>query len=137
MTAAAPDTHTPAGAVRALRSTTAVRARAQQLLARARAGASHAFAVDDAALSGAARTVAELTRQRFPDGRIPYHSRWRHFEAGGVDRKARLDTWLGPADAAARARAQVQFDGLVAKYPDRSFQHPSVEQLFRPAFPIC
>ncbi|MDP2021094.1 MAG: URC4/urg3 family protein [Hydrogenophaga sp.] len=107
MTAAVPDTRTPAGAVRALRSTTAVRERAQQLLARARASASHAFAVDDAALSVAARTVAELTRQRFPDGCIPYHSRWRHFEAGGVDRAGQLDALLGPVDAATRARAQI------------------------------
>ncbi|MFW5330581.1 URC4/urg3 family protein [Hydrogenophaga sp. ZJX-1] len=94
-------------AVRVLRSTAAVRERAQQLLARARAGASDAFAVDDAALSVAARSVAELTRQRFPDGRIPYHSRWRHFEAGGVDRAGQLDALLGPVDAATRARAQI------------------------------
>jgi len=63
--------------------------------------------VDDAALSVAARSVAELTRQRFPDGRIPYHSRWRHFEAGGVDRAGQLDVLLGPVDAATRARAQI------------------------------
>ncbi|WP_420048321.1 URC4/urg3 family protein [Hydrogenophaga sp. ZJX-1] len=93
--------------MRVLRSTAAVRERAQQLLARARAGASDAFAVDDAALSVAARSVAELTRQRFPDGRIPYHSRWRHFEAGGVDRAGQLDALLGPVDAATRARAQI------------------------------
>lgn len=101
------DLHTPAGAARALRSTVAVRARARQLLGRARAGASEHFAVNDGALALAASTVAELTRARYPGGRIPYHSRWRHFEAGGVDRKARLDTWLGAADAAARARAQI------------------------------
>lgn len=101
------DLHTPAGAARALRSTVAVRARARQLLGRARAGASEHFVVNDGALVLAASTVAELTRARYPGGRIPYHSRWRHFEAGGVDRKARLDTWLGPADAAARARAQI------------------------------
>ncbi|MBT9553134.1 MAG: URC4/urg3 family protein [Hydrogenophaga sp.] len=96
-----------AGAVAALRSTTAIRERAGQLLARARAGESSHFAVDDAALASAARTVAELTRQRFPDLRIPYHSRWRHFEAGQVNRAARLDVLLGPVDAAERARTQI------------------------------
>jgi hypothetical protein len=98
---------TPAGAARALRSTNAIRTRARQLLARAREGASDHFTVNDGALVGAAGIVAALTRERYPDGRIPYHSRWRHFEAGGVDRKGRLDTWLGAADAAARARAQI------------------------------
>lgn len=102
-----PDPSTPAGAARLLRSTTAVRARAQQLLARARAGASEHFVVHDAALADAARTVAALTRERYPDGRIPYHSRWRHFEAGGVDRRGRLDAALGDGDAATRARAQI------------------------------
>ena len=94
-------------AVQALRSTTAIRERAAALLARARAGESTHFTVDDAALASAARTVAELTRQRFPDLRIPYHSRWRHFEAGQVNRVARLDALLGPVDAAERARTQI------------------------------
>lgn len=96
-----------AGAVNALRSTAAIRERAAALLARARAGESTHFTVDDVALASAARTVAELTRQRFPDLRIPYHSRWRHFEAGQVNRVARLDALLGPVDAAERARTQI------------------------------
>lgn len=101
------DLTTAAGAVDALRSTEAIRLRARAMLARARAGESPCFTVDDAALKSAARTVAELTRQRFPDLRIPYHSRWRHFEAGGVDRRAQLDALLGPVDVAERARTQI------------------------------
>jgi len=96
-----------AAAVSALRSTTAIRQRSAALLARARAGESPHFAVDDAALQSAARTVAELTRQRFPDLRIPYHSRWRHFEAGQVNRVDRLDALLGKVAAAERARTQI------------------------------
>ena len=38
--------------------------------------------------------------------------------------------------AAAQARAQAQFDALVAKYPDRSWQHPPVSELFPPSYPI-
>ena len=40
------------------------------------------------------REVADVTRAHYPDLAIPYHSRWRHFEAGGVDRRAELDTRL-------------------------------------------
>lgn len=101
------DAISAAAAVQALRSTTAIRERAAALLARARAGESTHFTVDDAALASAARTVAELTRQRFPDLRIPYHSRWRHFEAGQVNRVAQLDALLGPVDAAECARTQI------------------------------
>lgn len=107
MSRAVPDTSTPAGAALALRSTAAVRERAQHLLARARAGDSAHFVVNDAALAHAAHTVAELTRARFPELRMPYHSRWRHFEAGQIDRAGQLDALLGPADAATRARAQI------------------------------
>lgn len=59
-------------------------------------------------------------------------------EAVFVD--GRLSMWRGQVAGfdvtAARIRAQAQFDGLVAKYPDRSFNHPPVAELFSPAFPI-
>jgi len=51
--------------------------------------------------------VAALARRRFPDGRIPYHSRWRHFEAGGVNRAAELDVALAGRGNAERARARI------------------------------
>jgi GTP cyclohydrolase II len=85
------DTDRPESAVRALRSTTAVRERARQLMERARAGESRWFSVHDDALQAAAAEVASVTHVRFPDLKIPFHSRWRHFEAGGVDRRADLD----------------------------------------------
>ena len=93
--------------LRELRSTAAVRTRAHALLARARAGQSAWFTVDDSAIDGAAQLVAEVTRDRYGDRAIPYHSRWRHFEAGGIDRRAELDALLGPIDAAERARTQI------------------------------
>ena len=64
------------------------------------------FRLDRSRLPEAAARVAALTRRRFPDLRIPYHSRWRHFEAGGLDRKAELDAALAGRSAAERARAQ-------------------------------
>jgi len=67
----------PAGAARLLRSTAEVRRRAAGLLARARHGESRWFRIgDDNALEDAARTVAEVTRERYPWDTIPYHSRW-------------------------------------------------------------
>ncbi len=96
-----------ADAAALLRSTAAVRSRSAQLLERARAGESPWFTVCDAALEAAADEVADVTRQRFPDLDIPYHSRWRHFEAGGVDRRADLDELLAGEPADERARAMV------------------------------
>jgi Protein of unknown function (DUF1688) len=102
-----PDTDQPQGAADALRSSRAVRDRAHQLLHRARDGSSRWFTVDDDRLPAAAAEVADVTRAHYPDLKIPYHSRWRHFEAGGVDRKAHLDALLAHHDAAERARALV------------------------------
>jgi cytosine/adenosine deaminase-related metal-dependent hydrolase len=35
-----------------------------------------------------------------------------------------------------RNRAQAQFDGLIAKYPMRTWRHPPVEEIFSPSFPF-
>ncbi len=38
--------------------------------------------------------------------------------------------------ATAQTRAQAQFDGLLAKYPERSWQHRPLSELFPPSYPI-
>ena len=38
--------------------------------------------------------------------------------------------------ATAHARAQTQFDGLLAKYPERTWKHPPVETIFPPSYPV-
>ncbi len=101
------DTEKADGAVALLRTTIAVRERATHLLARARAGESAWFDVDDSSVPIAVAEVVDVTRDRYPDLHIPFHTRWRHFEAGGVDRKAELDARLTALDAAARARAMI------------------------------
>lgn len=98
---------TPQSAAALLRTTTAIRSRANALLARARAGASEHFQINDPAMEQAVQAVVEVTRQRYPQLVFPYHSRWRHFEAGGVDRRGRLDALLGAVSAPERARAQI------------------------------
>ena len=94
-------------AVAELRSTFTIRSRATSLLARARRGESAWFSVNDAAMVSTAALVAELTQARYPDLKIPYHSRWRHFEAGGVDRLGQLNQALGATSSVERAHAQI------------------------------
>ena len=100
-------TEAAAHAAQTLRTTTAIRERARQLLSRARHGDSTWFVVDDACIETAAARVARVTRERYPSLKIPLHSRWRHFEAGGVDRRAQLDKLLGDVHPPARARAYI------------------------------
>ncbi|MBC7682901.1 MAG: DUF1688 family protein [Ferruginibacter sp.] len=90
-----------------LRSTKTLRARAQGLLVRARAGDSAYFTVVDAALATTAQLVAEITRKNYPSLQIPHHSHWRHMEAGGVQRVDQMTEELGKVSLAKRARAQI------------------------------
>lgn len=90
-----------------LRNTAEIRARSQHLLNRARAGDSSWFTVHDEAMAAATTEVADLTAARFPDLAIPFHSRWRHFEAGGVDRKTEFEGLLDGLDGPGRARAMI------------------------------
>jgi hypothetical protein len=83
------------------------------LLARARRGESAWFTVNDGAMTNAATLVAEVTRARYPELKIPYHSRWRHFEAGSLDRAGKLARKLAACNAAEKACAQIDL-ALVA-----------------------
>src|SRR5262249_19469879 len=57
-------------------------------------------------LAAVAQYVAEVTRAAYPDLEIPYHSRWRHFAAGGVERWNELSQRV-PAHPLERARMAV------------------------------
>ena len=92
-------------AVEALRSAHAVRTRTRELLTLAERGELAHFRVRSAHLERTARYVVDVIRSRHAGLDIPRHSRWRHFEAGGVDRWAAL---VGlPENAKERARAAV------------------------------
>ena len=94
-------------ALRVLRSPATVRERSTLIAAAVGAGKSEHFEIDRGPLDAVAERVARVTRERYPDLQIPYHSRWRHFEAGGVDRKAELDAQLGERSSVSAARAHV------------------------------
>lgn len=118
-----------------LRSTVAVRERCSQLLEHVRIGHSHWFELDERKLDGAATEVARVTRQRYPKLHIPFHSRWRHFEAGGVDRKAQLDKLLGDLPTASRAKAMIDLAVVsvlldAGAGPDWKYTEPATGQTF-------
>ena len=91
----------------ALKSAATIRERCRNIAAAVTAGQSHHFRIDRTRLDDTAAMVAAVTRRRYPDLDVPYHSRWRHFETGGIDRKAELDRALAGRSAADRARAQM------------------------------
>ena len=90
-----------------LRSPDAIRERCHAILRMAEQDALTHFALDAAKLDDAADYVAAVIRQNYPDLRIPYHSRWRHFEAGGVDRWAGLSRQMHGCDANEIAKVRI------------------------------
>jgi hypothetical protein len=95
-----------AAAIAALRSADAVRRRCRMVHDWVADGRSPHFTIEPGRLEGVADAVARVTRETYPDLRIPYHSRWRHFAVDGADRWQELAAQL-PADPLVRARAAI------------------------------
>ena len=91
----------------ALGSAATIRERCRNIAAAVTAGQSHHFRIDRTRLDDTAAMVAAVTRRRYPDLGVPCHSRWRHFEAAGIDRKAELDRALAGRSAVDCARAHI------------------------------
>jgi hypothetical protein len=95
-------------AARSLLSARAVRERAHEMLAAGLRGELAHFTVDLESLSTAAAVVSELIRVNYPDLKVPFHARWRHFVLGGRDlwgERAAQIAWPSPA-----AKARAEFD---------------------------
>ncbi|MEO7742360.1 MAG: DUF1688 family protein [Usitatibacter sp.] len=105
-----PAPHTAA----ALLTAGAVRTHCAEVAREAIEGRSTFFRWQEEKLPVVAAYVVEVIRERYPDLRVPIHSRWRHFEAGGVDRWAQLVAARGlGGDAARLERARAAVDLVI------------------------
>jgi hypothetical protein len=87
-----------------LLSAAAVRERCALVLAAAERGETRHFRLDPGRFDEAVRRVIAVTRHRFPDLRVPLHSRWRHFDVGGIHRALLIAPGADPVE---RARARL------------------------------
>ena len=93
---------------KSLLSAAAVRSRTRHLYDLGVAGKLEHFTLRLDRLPALAARVAAVTREAYPDLKVPFHARWRHFVHAGEDRWARLSTmtpWRSPA-----AQARAAFD---------------------------
>ncbi|MFC3676872.1 URC4/urg3 family protein [Ferrovibrio xuzhouensis] len=116
----------PAQAVAWLRTPEAIRSRCHELLSLGEREALPNFQVHFDRLPATADYVAQVIRENYPTLQIPYHARWRHFAAQGVDRWGQLAAGLKGVDADEIAR--IRFDLCVTSVlldagagPDWSF----------------
>ena len=92
-----------------LQTTAAIRARCNTIFEAARRGTLTHFRLNEAALPAAVDRVIKVTLESYPDLQtIPYHGRYRHFDAGGVGRLARFQRGLAGFDADDRLRASTE-----------------------------
>jgi hypothetical protein len=94
-----------------LLSPAAIRDRSRLIFEAAKDGGTH-FEYRAEKLREVVDFVAEVTRENYPDLKIPFHSRWSHFKVGGVDRLARLREAL--KGLAKEERARTLLDLVIA-----------------------
>jgi hypothetical protein len=94
----------------ALLSAQAVRSHCAQIMALAEQDRAPYFRLQMDRMPAAAAWVAETIRLQYPDLKVPYHSRWRHFEAGGIDRWGSL---AGAQGLAGTERARTRIDLVI------------------------
>jgi hypothetical protein len=107
MSAVAIQTPNPADA---LLCAQAVRQHSAAIMALAQEGKARHFTWHPERMAVVSAYVTGVIRQRYPDLKVPYHSRWRHFEAGGADRWSAVAHEHGldaPSARLERARARV------------------------------
>jgi len=88
----------------ALLSAAAVRERCEIVFAAAERAKTPHFRVVSERLDEAVERVVAVTCRRHPDLTVPYHSRWRHFSVGEVDRAALIAPGAGKTET---TRAQI------------------------------
>lgn len=95
-----------AGEVDHLLTPVAIREKAKSAFEMSKAGLGH-FAYDESKLKPTVDYVLKVIQENYPSGEIPFHSRWGHFRAGGVDRAAALKKKIYELERLERARVQL------------------------------
>jgi hypothetical protein len=119
-----------------LRTPAAIRERAEQVLKYVEDGRSQWWSVDPNGLEAAVQVTLAVTRKRFASpASIPFHSRWRHFEAGGRDRWSALAPRLAglPKDEIARRMMDLAVVSVLLDAgagPSWSYREPGTDETY-------
>lgn len=84
----------------------AVRDRALQIFDMTQKGQTH-FQFHPDKLKSTVDYVMSVIQKNYPDANIPFHSRWGHFRAGGIDRAQHFSETLSDLPALEKARTQL------------------------------
>ncbi len=83
-----------------------IQKQAAKILALSESGQTH-FIVHQNKIKEVAHFVAEVTKKNYPSLNLPFHSRWSHFQVGGVDRIAWVNEALKALSPEEQVRSQI------------------------------
>ncbi len=89
-----------------LLSPKAIRDRAKSILDHTNAGKGH-FEIHEDRFAPTVKFVLDVIQQKYPAGDIPFHSRWGHFRAGGINRPSKLKKQLSSLEPLERCRTEL------------------------------
>ncbi len=123
-------------AIAYLQTPQAIRDRCGQLFELACRDQLEHFSVDLSRLEFVSAYVLQVIRENYPDLQVPFHSRWRHFEAGGVSRIREFDSKIVSFGELEQARAKfdlVILSVLLDAGAGATWQYvePDTERLFQ------
>jgi hypothetical protein len=81
-----------------------IREKAHYILQLAKENKSEHFILNQDKMVPTASFIIEVIKSQYPELDIPYHSRWRHFEVGGIDRMKHLLTTMNLSSAEERGK---------------------------------
>jgi hypothetical protein len=91
-----------------VRTPEAIRERCEQLYHLAECDRLSHFKLHPERIDKVVAATCQAINDNYPDGDVPLHSRWRHFDVGGIDRVAILDRRLLLLPPRARCRAKCE-----------------------------
>ena len=94
-------------------STSAIRDKAEDLFQYMLEGRTH-FHLFPEKIDEVAHYIQEVTKKNYPEGNIPFHSRWGHFNVGGVERLEELLEELKTLDSVEQTKSKLD---LVKEVP--------------------
>ena len=87
-------------------STSAIRDKAEDLFQCMLEGRTH-FHLFPEKIDEVAHYIQEVTKKNYPEGNIPFHSRWGHFNVGGVERLEELLEELKTLDSVEQTKSKL------------------------------
>ena len=115
-------------------STEAIRNQAEHLFLCTMEGRTHFHLIPEK-IDDVIQYIQKVTKENYPEGNIPFHSRWGHFNVGGVERLSELESLLEDLSPIEKTKAKIDLVVISVLLdagigPDWSYKEESTGKLW-------